>query len=59
MKESEFINQLQNQAAKQAILQKKRLLPRQFDFFSALIGNYPWQVLLIVSLITASWLFFK
>lgn len=59
MKKSDFLNQLQKQAAKQAVLQEKRLLPKQFDFISAFVGNYPWQVLIIVSLLTAAVLSFK
>ena len=53
MKNQDFLHQLQQQAAKQAVLQEKRLLPKQFDFASALVGNYPWQVLIIVSGLTA------
>jgi hypothetical protein len=53
MKQQVFLQQLQQQAAKQALLNQKRFLPKQLDFVSALVGNYPWQVLIIVSGLTA------
>jgi hypothetical protein len=33
-------------------LETHRLLPRQLDPLTSLIGNYPWQILLISSGIT-------
>jgi hypothetical protein len=50
-----FLQQLQQQAAKQAVLQQHRFLPKQLDVATALIGNYPWQVLAIISGLTALW----
>ena len=53
MTENTFIKQLQEQAQKQAQLHQKRLLPRQLDVITSFIGNYPWQVILVLSGITA------
>lgn len=53
MKNQAFLHQLQHLAAKQAVLNEKRFLPKQLDIVSALVGNYPWQVLIIVSGLTA------
>jgi hypothetical protein len=54
MKKQLFLQQLQQQAAKQSILNENRLLPKQLDFATAVVGNYPWQVLIIVSGLTAT-----
>lgn len=51
-----FIAQLQQQAQKQALLHEKRLLPRQVDWITSIIGSYPWQVLAVASGLTAAWL---
>jgi hypothetical protein len=48
-----FLDQLQLQAKKQAKLHETRLLPRQLDSITSFVGNYPWQVLLALSGITA------
>lgn len=53
MKQSDFLLQLESQAKKQAVLHEKRILPRQLDRFTALVGNYPWQIILMVSFLTA------
>lgn len=53
MKQSDFLQQLEAQAHKQAVLHEKRLIPRQLDWFTSLVGNYPWQIIALVSLITA------
>ncbi len=48
-----FLEQLQSQAQKQAVLHEKRILPRQLDNITSFIGNYPWQVIGVLSFITA------
>lgn len=56
----EFIHKLQLQAKKQSGLYRQQFLPKQMDFVTALVGNYPWQILFLASLITAFLLeFFK
>ena len=50
---SDFLKQLQVQAKKQAQLEKRRILPKKLDWFGSLVGNYPWQVILTVSGLTA------
>lgn len=53
MIENDFLAQLQSQAQKQAVLHEKRILPRQLDGITSFIGNYPWQVIGVLSLLTA------
>ena len=53
MKQVDFLAQLEFQAKKQAVLHEKRLIPRQLDWFTSLVGNYPWQTILTLSLLTA------
>lgn len=53
MKNTDFIKQLQKEAQKQAILHENRILPRQLDVITAFVGNYPWQVISVLSLVTA------
>ena len=48
-----FIIQLEKEAQKQAILHENRLLPRQLDWLTTTVGNYAWQVILILSFLTA------
>lgn len=48
-----FISTLQQEAKKQSSLNETRILPKSLDPLTALIGNYPWQVLLAASGITA------
>jgi hypothetical protein len=48
-----FLHQLQLQAEKQARLHYTRLLPPQLDFVTSFIGHYPWQVILVLSALTA------
>ena len=45
----DFLTQLQYQARVQAKLNASRILPRQADWVTAVIGNYPWQTLIILS----------
>lgn len=51
--ETEFVAKLQKQAAIQAKLHSMRLLPSRLDPITSVIGQYPWQFLLISSAITA------
>ncbi len=53
MKNSRFLSNLEHQASLQAKLNSSRLLPKQLDSITSLIGNYPWQTLLAISGITA------
>ncbi len=53
MKSNDFLNKLQHQAQKQAVLHEKRFLPRQLDWIASLIGNYAWQIILLLSFSTA------
>jgi hypothetical protein len=48
-----FIERLQEEAALQSRLHSQRLLPKQLDSLTSLVGNYPWQVILVVSGLTA------
>jgi hypothetical protein len=48
-----FLTQLQKQAQLQSKLEEEKVLPKQVEFFSAFIGNYPWQFLLVISLFSA------
>lgn len=50
---SHFIHTLQQEAKQQSSLSQTRILPESLDPLSALIGNYPWQVLLTISGLTA------
>ncbi len=49
----DFLTQLQSQAEKQAVLNQKRIIPRQFDVITSFIGNYPWQSILFLSIVSA------
>ena len=51
--QKKFIIQLEKEAQKQAILHENRLLPRQLDWLTTTVGNYAWQVILILSFLTA------
>jgi len=49
MDEKDFLAQLQQQAAKQALVHTRRILPEQLDIFTSFIGRFPWQVILVLS----------
>jgi hypothetical protein len=49
MKDKDFVSLLQEQAQLQSKLNKERLLPRNVDWMTSLIGNYPWQFILVIS----------
>jgi hypothetical protein len=51
--QSSFLNRLQAEAALQSQLHQRRFLPHQLDGLTSLIGNYPWQIILVVSGVTA------
>lgn len=51
MKDQDFISLLQDQAKKQSMLHAKRLLPKRIDPLTSFIGNYPWQVILFLSIV--------
>ncbi|OGJ16783.1 MAG: hypothetical protein A2632_01940 [Candidatus Pacebacteria bacterium RIFCSPHIGHO2_01_FULL_46_16] len=54
MKETvDFLHLLEKEAALQAKLESKKLLPSQFDAVTAFIGRHTWQVLLVCSCLTA------
>jgi hypothetical protein len=50
---SHFITTLQREAKRQSSLNQTRFFPQSLDPFTALVGNYPWQILLVLSGITA------
>ncbi len=50
---NQFITKLQQEAKLQARLNEERLLPRQLDPLTSVIGNYAWQVLMALSFISA------
>lgn len=50
---ADFLAFLETEADFQAKLHQNRVLPRGLDAVSALIGKYPWQILLISSGISA------
>lgn len=53
MKEQDFIFILQTQAKKQSKLHEQRLLPKNVDWLTSIIGNYPWQFILVLAVIGA------
>ncbi len=48
----QFVEKLQKQAKVQSQLERKRILPRKVDSLTSLIARYPWQTLLLLSLLT-------
>lgn len=54
-----FLDQLEQEAQKQSHLAQTRLLPRQLDWLTSLVGTYPWQTLLVASGVTAAVSFFS
>lgn len=52
-KQSLFLEKLQEQARLQARLNTRRFLPQQLDLVTSFIGQYSWQVLLVLSGLTA------
>ena len=55
---TDFLQQLQDQAAVQAKIRHSQILPSQLSGVAAFIGNYPWQTLVISSGVVAGiWTF--
>ena len=50
---SEFLEQLQMEAALQSTLNKTRIFPAQLNWFTSLVGRYPWQLIALFSGISA------
>jgi hypothetical protein len=48
-----FLARLEAEAARQAQLSNKRLLPAQLDWLTSFVGRFPWQVLVVSAAITA------
>lgn len=53
-KNQEFLQKLQSEARFQKKLHDHRILPKKIDSITSFIGTHPWQVLLVLSIITAS-----
>lgn len=53
MKDSQFLQTLKIQAQKTSVLEHSSPLPQFTHPFSALIGNYPWQTILLISFLLA------
>lgn len=53
MKDQDFLTVLQEQAEKQSQLYKTRILPKNVDWITSMIGNYPWQFILVLSIFGA------
>lgn len=53
MRSTQFIEELQKEAAAQSKLHLHRFLPQQLDGVTSFVGRYHWQVLLLLSLGTA------
>ncbi|NCN87778.1 MAG: hypothetical protein GW941_02690 [Candidatus Pacebacteria bacterium] len=53
MKDQDFVSLLQEQAQLQSKLNKERLFPKEVDWLTSIIGNYPWQFILVISILGA------
>lgn len=51
--QQKFLEKLQSEARLQAKLHARPFLPSQFDGMTSFIGRYPWQVLAVLSGLTA------
>jgi hypothetical protein len=51
--QDKFLALLQQEASYQAVLEQKRLLPRQLDGFARLVVRYPWQIVALAAAISA------
>jgi hypothetical protein len=49
MSNVDFLSKLQAEAKLQARLHQQRVLPTQVDWLTSLVGNYPWQFLIVLS----------
>ncbi|MBW7944786.1 hypothetical protein H3C70_05315 [Patescibacteria group bacterium] len=48
----QFLQELQRQAELQSQLSTTRILPRHADWLTTLIGNHPWQTLVVISTVS-------
>ena len=53
MKDKDFISVLQSRAKNQSRLHEERLLPKNIDWLTSMIGNYPWQFILTLAVFGA------
>ncbi len=53
MKQTDFLDRLQDEASLQARLHQHRLIPSQLDALTSFIGRYPWQVIGVLAGLTA------
>ncbi|MBU0979025.1 hypothetical protein KKF92_04350 [Patescibacteria group bacterium] len=53
MIKQDTLSKLLAEAEKQKSLQEKQLLPRPLHGLAQLLGNYPWQILGLVALVSA------
>lgn len=53
MANNNFLSQLEKEAQLQAKLQQKKLLPERFGAVASFIARYPWQVIALLSGLTA------
>ncbi len=51
--QEDFIQKLESEVLFQSRLEQKKLLPKRLGDLGRLIAGYPWQVILIVSGVTA------
>lgn len=50
---NDFLTKLQQEASAQKKLNQERIFPEVFDEVTSFIGIYSWQVLLVLSILTA------
>ncbi len=51
---TDFLDRLQTEADLQARLHQQRFIPARLDALTSFIGRYPWQVVLLLSGLTAA-----
>ena len=51
--QEDFLKKLESEVLFQSQLEKKQLLPKKLGWLGVLIANYSWQVLVVVSIISA------
>jgi hypothetical protein len=51
--QEDFIQKLQSEVLFQSRLEQKKLLPKKLSGLGILVASYPWQVILVLSGITA------
>ena len=49
---NDFLLELQKEASIQKKLNQERIFPEYLDGLTSLIGNYPWQTLIVMSMVT-------